>query len=414
MSDSPISYVLVCHSYPPVLGGSEIEAQRVSFELQKQGYKPLIVCAGGDPMPCQRDWVDPFGLRVRIYGSGPPRRKDSIYALGVAWTLFKERRNYDLAYFLMQGLHLAAGIPVARLLGKPIVMKFSCSGVIVGMQDSWMGRLELFFIKKWAKKILVLNPGMMEEAHQVGINRSRLGWMANPVDTNYFRPAAPEQRANYRRELNIRQDIPLAVFVGRLDHQKKIPLMLGGFARYVRRRPEAMLAILGDGPLRQEVRSLATSLGLDKNVHFGGRVSSADVLKWNQVSDTCMLVSQVEGLPCSLIESMSVGVPPVVSRIPAHTQLIEDGVHGILTEYGNEESIAEGLHRVLDNRVLRERMSAAARQRMIDEYSTPLVTDCYDRLFRELITPLERKPWRVLNQALKRWRRPNDRTLDKG
>jgi glycosyltransferase involved in cell wall biosynthesis len=392
MSDRPISYVLVCHSYPPVLGGSEIEAQRVSFELQKQGYKPLIVCAGGDPMPHQRHWVDPFGLRVCIYGTGPPRRKDLIYALGVAWTLFKERRNYDVAYFLMQGLQLATGVPVARLLGKPIVMKFSCSGLVRAMRDSWIARLELSFIKKWATKILILNPGMLEEAKQVGIDTSRLGWMPNPVDTDYFLPASAEERSAYRRELNIGQDTPLAVFVGRLDQQKKIPLMLGGFAKYVRRRPDAMLAILGDGSLRNEVRALATSLGLQKNVYFGGRVPAASVLKWNQLADTCMLVSEVEGLPCSLIESMSVGVPPVVSRIPAHTQLIEDGVHGILTEYGNEESIAEGLHRVLDDRALRERMSVAARQRMIAEYSTQRVLDCYDKLFRELATAARKKP----------------------
>jgi glycosyltransferase involved in cell wall biosynthesis len=225
----------------------------------------------------------------------------------------------------------------------------------------------------------------------VGIDLSRLGWMPNPVDTDYFRPATSEQRVAYREEFEIGPDTPLAVFVGRLDHQKKIPLMLGGFAKYVSQRPEAMLAILGDGPLREDLRQLAISLGLGKNVYFGGRVPSTGVLKWNQMADTCMLVSGVEGLPCSLLESMSVGVPPVVSRIPAHTQLIEDGVHGILTEYGNEESIAEGLRRVLDDRALRDRMSAAARQRMIDEYSTARVRDCYDQLFRELVTPAESK-----------------------
>lgn len=365
-----------------------MEAQRVSDELQKRGHKPLIVCAGGDPMPHQRDWVDPFGLRVRIYGRGAVRRKDLTYAMGVAWTLFKERREYDVAYFLMQGLQLATGLPVARLLGKPIVMKFSCSGLVVGMRDSWIGRLELLFLKKWAAKILILNPGMAEEAIEVGIDQSRLGWMPNPVDTDYFRPVEPEQRAAYRRELNIGEDVPLAVFVGRLDDQKKIPLMLGGFARYARKRPQAKLAILGDGPLREEVRGLSSSLGLDDNVFFGGRVPSSGVLKWNQVADTCMLVSAVEGLPCSLIESMSVGVPPVVSRIPAHTQLIEDGVHGVLTEFGNEESIAQGLHRVLDDRDLRERMGAAARRRMIEEYSTARVGDCYDALFKELTSPI--------------------------
>ena len=386
MSSRPIPYILVCHSYPPVLGGSEVEAQRVSDELQKRGYKPRIVCAGGDPMPHQKEWVDAYGLRVRIYGDGPPRRKDLIYALGVAWTLFKERREYDVAYFLMQGLHLATGLPVARMLGKPIVMKFSCSGIVSGMRNSWVGRLEVSFLKKWAAKILVLNPGMTEEAVEAGFDKAKLGWMPNPVDTDYFRPAEPEQRAAYRKELGVGADVPLTVFIGRLDHQKKIPWMLGGFARLVRERPQAMLGIIGDGPLREDIRALVASLNLNNNVIFTGRVPSAGVLKWNQIADTCALVSEVEGLPCSLIEAMSVGVPPVVSNIPAHTQLIENEVHGIVTELGNEESIARGLQRVLDDRELRERMSAAARQRMIDEYSTARVVDCYEDLFAEVLS----------------------------
>src|ERR1700681_3893982 len=92
MASRPISFLLICHSFPPVLGGSEVEAQRVSDELQKRGHRPRIVCAGGPPMPPVHEWVDPCGLRVRLYGgAGSPRRRDVTYALGVAWTLFKER-----------------------------------------------------------------------------------------------------------------------------------------------------------------------------------------------------------------------------------------------------------------------------------------------------------------------------------
>jgi hypothetical protein len=66
MEMRPVSYILICQSYPPVLGGSEAEAQHVSDKLQRRGYRPRIVCAGGAPMPAVGEWVDPFGLRVRI------------------------------------------------------------------------------------------------------------------------------------------------------------------------------------------------------------------------------------------------------------------------------------------------------------------------------------------------------------
>ncbi len=377
--------MLVCHSYPPVLGGSEIEAQRVSEELQKRGHRPRIICAGGDPMPAVSEWVDPVGLRVRLYGRSQSRPywRDVVYALGVAWTLFKERADYDVAYFLMQGLHLATGLPVARLLGKPIVMKFSCSGLVVGMRDSWIGRLELVFLRRWATKILILNPGMVDEALEVGFEQERVGWMPNPVDTDYFQPCSGEERVQHRQELGIGAETPLVAFVGRLDHQKKLPWVLGAFARVVKERPMAKLALIGDGPLRAEVEERIKALNLSQNVIVAGRVPTPSVLKWLQAADTCMLVSEVEGLPCALIEAMSAGVPPVVSDIPAHTQLIDDGVHGLITRLGDEESIAQALIQVLDDPALRNRLSLAARRRMVEFFSTQEVVNRYETLFTE-------------------------------
>jgi glycosyltransferase involved in cell wall biosynthesis len=384
MASRPISFLLVCHSFPPVLGGSEIEAQRVSDELQKRGHRPRIVSAGGAPMPAVSEWVDPCGLRVRLYGgSGTQRWRDVVYALGVAWTLLKERRDYDVVYFLMQGLHLATGLPVARLLGKPIVMKFSGSSLITVMRQSWIGRLELAFLRRWASRILVLNPGMTEEALEAGFDKARLDWMPNPVDTDYFRPCPPEERAQCRRELRVAADAALVVFVGRLDHPKRLPSLLRAFARLVAERPRAILALIGDGHLRDELVSQIAQLHLQRNVVLTGRVPTSGVLKWLHAADAFTLISEVEGLPCSLIEAMSAGVPPVVSSIPAHTQLIDDGVDGLVTELGNEEAIASALLRLLDDPALSNRLASAARLRMLEQFATSRVVDRYETLFAQ-------------------------------
>jgi len=335
-------------------------------------------------MPELRDWVDPFGLKVRIYGRGGPTHwRDFMYALGVAWTLFKERNRYDVAYFLMSGMHLATGLPVARLLGKPIVMKFSCSGLVVGMRNSFLGRLELSFLRRWASRILVLNPGMMEEALEVGFDHARLGWMPNPVDTDHFRPCSAGERAQLREELQVSPDTPLAVFLGRLDPQKELPWLIGAFARVVREIPDAVLALVGDGSLRTQLGELVSSLNLERNVRFTGRLNTAGVLKWLQAGDLITLVSAVEGLPCALIEAMSTGLPAVVSDIPAHTQLVDTDDNGVVTKLGDQESIARGLVHLLQDPAARARMGAAARRRMVEQFSTSKVVDCYETLFAE-------------------------------
>ena len=382
----PISYILVCHSYPPVLGGSEVEAQLISSELQKRGYRPRIVCGGGPPMPAVGEWVDAMGLRVRIYGQGRSTRwQNTVYTLGVARSLITERKNYDVAYFLMQGLQLVLGLPIARLLGKPIVMKFSCSTFILKMRDSFIGRLELFFLRRWASRILILNSGMVDEALEVGFDRARIGWMPNPVDTDHFKPCSPERRLELRKQLKVDPQAPLGVFVGRLDPQKELPWLLGAFTRVVQERPDAVLVLVGDGPLRNEITQLVSTLKLDRNVIMTGRLDAKGVLNWLQAGDVFTLVSAIEGLPCSLIEAMSAGLPAVVSNIPAHTQLVANEEEGMVTELGNEESIAAGFVRLFNDPAARVRMGAAARRRMVEQFSTPKVVDRYEELFAACI-----------------------------
>ncbi len=392
LASRKVSYLLICSSYPPVLGGSEVEAQRVSEALIARGYRALVVTVGGPPMPPGGDYVDPHGVPVRQFGeSVPVRFRQHAYALGVAWTLWRERHNYEVAYFLMQGLQLLFGLPVARMLGKPIVMKFSCSSLVDVMTASWTGRTVLGFLRKWANRILVLNEGMREECRAAQLPLDRVSWMPNPVNTDEFRPLPTEDKQALRRRLNIPDDSLVTLFVGRLDHQKKLPWTLGAFARVVRERPNALLVLVGDGPLREEVHALARSLGIWDNVRFTGRLPMAGVLEWMQASDLTILISEIEGLPCSLIEAMAAGLPPVVSRIPAHTQLVDHEVHGLLTDLGSEESAAAAVIRLMDDHDLRARTATAARQRMIRQFSTPEVVRYYETLFDEVLKePLPR------------------------
>src|SRR5215467_13369017 len=95
--------LLICYSYPPVLGGSEVEAQRVASGLIKRGYQVEVLTGAEPPMPTQSRWIDPRGVPVRIIGIRWARRwQPRIFALGVAWLLWRERRRYQLVYFLMQ------------------------------------------------------------------------------------------------------------------------------------------------------------------------------------------------------------------------------------------------------------------------------------------------------------------------
>ncbi len=384
---SAASVLLICDSYPPVMGGSEIEAQRVCAGLIRRGHRVQVLCSGGPPMPPVRDWMDPAGVPVRILTrTSQGRWKHALFALRVAWTIWRERHNYDLVYFLMQGLHLATGLPAARFAGKTIVVKISGSGVIPLMRRSRMGPLELGWMAKWASRVMVLNEGMLQEALDGGLPKNLLTWMPNPVDTNEFRPGTAAENADLRARYGIAADAKIVLYVGRLSQEKGLLELMRAFAAAARRVAEAMLILVGDGPMRPQLETLADELGLTPaQIRFPGRVDSSEVPLWLRAADVFALTSPNEGFPCALAEAMSAGLASVVSRVPGNTQLVDDGVHGITVALDDCDAIAGALVQLLNDPELRRRMGQVARERVVERYSTDQIIDRYEALFSEVL-----------------------------
>jgi glycosyltransferase involved in cell wall biosynthesis len=393
MSDSsankPISLLLVSHSYPPVIGGSEVEAQRICAALIKRGHSIKVVCAGGTPMPDTQDWTDPKGVPVRIYGRHwKGALKDLVFAFRVAAMLVNERRNYQLVYFLMQGLHLAVGLPVARLLKKPILMKISSSIVIPFLTTSISGRMELGGLRRWARYVMILNDGVRQQAIDHGFAPQKLVWMPNPVDTDEFSPADPAERSRLRAKFGVPPTAPVILYCGRLAEIKALPSLLDGFSSASVKYPEAVLVLLGDGPDRGALVEQAKRLQLrEENIRFMGQVDPSQIPLWTKMSDIFALVSHSEGFSCALAEAMSTGLACVVSDIPANRQLIQSGEQGFLTPVGDSEAIGAAIVRLIEEPRLRERMGQNGRQTILENYSIKLVVDRYEVLIRDALAP---------------------------
>src|SRR5579872_3808614 len=382
-----LSVLLISDSYPPIIGGSEVEAQRVASALIKRGHRVQVLCAGGPPMPPVREWIDPAGVPVRILTRrSRGRAKDLVFALEVAWAIWRDRNRYDVVYFLMQGLHLAAGLPVAHWLGKTIVMKFGGSGVIPLMRGSRAGRVELGWLRRWAARLMVLNDAMIEEGIADGFQRQQFTWMPNPVDVAESRPAQPGETAAWRTQHGIPPRACVTIYVGRLSSEKGLPGLVRGFALTARSSSDAMLVLVGDGPQRAELEALAGQLQLGPDrIRFVGRVNITEVPFWLRSSDVFALTSPSEGFSCALLEAMSTGLVSVVTDIPANRQLVDPGIHGLTVRFGDESSIGEALLQLSSDPEIRRRMGQAARQRVVENYSTLRVVERYEALFQEVL-----------------------------
>jgi glycosyltransferase involved in cell wall biosynthesis len=165
---------------------------------------------------------------------------------------------------------------------------------------------------------------------------------------------------------------PLLLAVGRLTAQKDHPTLLRAFAEAHRNHPDALLAILGIGPLEEETRALVAELGLEGAVLLPGRLEIRD---WLERADVFVHTSRWEGFGLVLLEAMLAGLPVAATRVSAVPEVVADGETGLLVEPGDVTALSQALDALLGDASLRERLGAAGLERARQRFSVARMAD---------------------------------------
>jgi colanic acid/amylovoran biosynthesis glycosyltransferase len=171
------------------------------------------------------------------------------------------------------------------------------------------------------------------------------------------------------RQAQSRNGRPLRILnVGRLVPVKGQAVLLEAIALIRRRGLDVAVTIVGDGPLRDSLQSIAHALEIEGCVEFAGSVGQDDIGAHYRGADLFCLPSLREGVPVVLMEAMATGVPVIASRIMGIPELIEDEVTGLLVPPGRADALADAIIRLAGDVQLCNRMVAAARGRITAEY----------------------------------------------
>jgi len=177
-------------------------------------------------------------------------------------------------------------------------------------------------------------------------------------------PGIPTDRYEVDRPAGDRH--PNVLFVGRFVEKKGLPDLVRAFARVAGEQPNARLVLVGDGPLRQEVRQLISRLALGSRVDFPGFVPQDELRdRFEQAAVFChpsvtTKSGETEGLPFSILEAQAAGLPVVATRHAGLPEGVEDGETGILVGEGDVGGLARALGSLLGDTDRREAMSRAA------------------------------------------------------
>jgi glycosyltransferase involved in cell wall biosynthesis len=200
------------------------------------------------------------------------------------------------------------------------------------------------------------------------------------VDVDSFAPRAPDE--GLRQRLGAVDGSPLLIVaVGRLVEKKGFRYLIDAAGRL----DGAHVAIVGDGPLRQDLESQArdsqasVSLvgGLD-HVGVSAALAAADVVAVPSVVDGS---GNVDGLPNTLLEALAAGRPVVASAIAGIPEVVTDDVNGLLAPEKDVDALAAVLARLRDQPELRSRLGAEARRRALRELDWNATAEAFEEIF---------------------------------
>ncbi len=154
---------------------------------------------------------------------------------------------------------------------------------------------------------------------------------------------------------------PVLLFLGHILRDKGIHELVRAFAQLAPRFPRMKLMLAGIGAL-EEVRQLATQLGVQERVLCPGWLGTEEKRAALASSTLFVLPSYAEGMPMALLEAMSWGLPVIATPVGGIPQVVTSEVNGLLVPPGDVAALASALGRLLESPALRERLGDAARK----------------------------------------------------
>ncbi len=342
-----------------VLLATKLPRDRFAVEvatLSRSGSFEAELRSAGIPVTAisKRFRIDPFALR-RL-------------------TRFLRANQFDVVQTWLFAAS-AYGRVAAHLAQVPVV-------VVAEMAvDLWKGNLERAIdrrLARWCDRVVGNSNAVVDFYRELGVPNDRLAMIYSGADDE---PPVID-RTRVRAELGIDLAAPLILFAGRLAEQKCVGDLLKALDLLHHVQPDARSLIVGDGPLREPLEEIACLYRLEDHVQFLGHRDDVPALL--AAADVLVLPSAYEGLPNVVLEAMRFRKPVVATAAPGTTEVVVDGVTGLLVPVGDPPRLTRALRDVIRDPALAARMGAAGRDRVENHFRVDAMVDQFAQLYESI------------------------------
>jgi 1,2-diacylglycerol 3-alpha-glucosyltransferase len=194
--------------------------------------------------------------------------------------------------------------------------------------------------------------------------------------------------ARFRASFGIPTDRPLLLYVGRVAHEKNIEFLMHSFVAVRRARPDAMLAIAGEGPARSHLEGLAVELGIAPHTHFIGYLDrERGLADCYAAADVFVFASRTETQGLVLLEALAQGRPVVSTAVLGTASILQPNC-GARVAAEKPDAFAQTVLDVLEDPQRAAKLSAQARP-YAQSWASANMARRLAELYRELKSPRE-------------------------
>lgn len=365
----------------PVLGagGAEVVATTLAVDARQRGHEVMIASAGG----FRADEVVAAGVPHRAV------RLDSRRAVDLTRSVRALRRlRRGWAPEVVHAHNVKAAVVARLAVGGSAPVVTTLHGVPDGALATG-ARL----LRRTSDRVVAVSPHVADGLVEHGYPAARVSVIENAVT-----PPPRRDREQARRRLGIAPGAVVGLCLARLAAQKRHDLLVRAWERLPL---GSVLLLAGDGPTRGAVETLVAQGTRAGDIRLLGERTDADWLL--AAADFLVLPTDWEGLPISLLEAMSLGLPVVVSRVGGVLETLGEGVR--LVEPGSVDALAAALGELATDVAARQRLGLRGHELVAERFHLAPMLDAYAATYDEALrdrTAAGAMPDQLVDAALRR------------
>lgn len=292
-------------------------------------------------------------------------------------TRFIKKGQFDVVQTWLFAAN-AYGRVAAKRAGTPVIV---ANEMAVDIWKGWIERAVDRRLATTADRLVGNSAAVVDFYRELGVPDGRLEMIHSGIEVNDG--DAPEaDREGVRGEFGFPPDAPLILFAGRLAPQKRLRDLLKALDLVQIVQPDMRALIAGDGPQRVELERVARAYDLTGRLRFLGH--RGDVPRLMAAADIVVLTSEYEGLPNVLMEAMALSKPVVATAAPGTTELVVDGVTGVLAPIGQVPALAREIRDLIRDPDRARALGEAGRARVAAEFRADAMVARFAELYERL------------------------------